>query len=730
MNLEQRLRENILRFGTKNLNENIKIKLLLESDPNEFDPNDSEIPGDVDPEDASVNDKLPVGQRIKQTAKKVGKVTKDVVVAASIVGLLSKVIRNRLFKRYMRKNGIPTKEELIAKDSDRVKSHPAYQQTIDLMYRDKRTMKSASRYNVEGAKQTAGLPVLYWYGVPALGGETNPQDELNSKNMIAIAKVRSQRMADEIGEYTDDATKQEFTSLVNNFINGLQELDNSGIYITASDLLNATEGNSGATPIHYFLNRLLYGSDPEYTFMRTADEIRSIEQANNTMQVTKKLKNFLSAIKLGVADSGISPKGEKLRDLEIEATSTLTLSDEDKLGILTMFQEESEAAGKPIIDATYWDIEAASIGIKTNKALETTTVKGKKGPVVVTYEFFTIPNDPNSDEAKTAFFGNNDDKTNLNPDSISSMNNLLNKLIAQANKSGQQVVSVQYCAGAKTSAVGTTFGMTAKAAASAGEDEKTEANINLANSRCANILKAINEQVLPTVKSQPNMGDDKVSYGTVTAAVGGEKGIFAYPNCGPGWYEYSASGTGHHKGTGYGPIFNNLYKILKENNPKVNGYALFPYYGIPRWFYICRNTPKAYERLSGYITSLKNSDPKKYGTLQVPSQQQIEAEYQSVYSPFRGTYAGFLIGTMVATSEQPKQEVDKALEVEIEKFGEFEAMIDWTNRFVKIATEIGDGIGKFFGNIGRLLKKIEFPDIPKGAVAFPSGVQHLCNAYD
>jgi hypothetical protein len=331
MNLEQRLRENILRFGTKNLNENIKTKLFLEQDPNEFDPEGEEVPGEIDPEnDPTVDDKLPVGQRIKQTAKKVGNVTKDVLVTASLVGLLSKVIRNRLFKRYMRKNGIPTKEELIAKDSDRVKSHPAYQQTIDLMYRDKRTMKSASRYNVEGAKQTAGLPVLYWYGVPALGGETNPQDELNSKNMIAIAKVRSQRMADEIGEYTDDATKQEFTSLVNNFINGLQEIDNSGIYITASDLLNATDtGKSGATPIHYFLNRLLYGSDPEYTFMRTAEDIRSIEQANDTVQVTKKLKNFLSAIKLGVADSGISPKGEKLRDLEINANSTLNLSDED-----------------------------------------------------------------------------------------------------------------------------------------------------------------------------------------------------------------------------------------------------------------------------------------------------------------------------------------------------------------------------------------------------------------
>ena len=191
------------------------------------------------------------------------------------------------------------------------------------------------------------------------------------------------------------------------------------------------------------------------------------------MTVTKKLKNLLSAIKLGVAESGISPKGEKLRDLDITATSTLTLSEDDKLAILTKFQEDSEQAGKPIIEATYWDIESTGVGIKTNKALETTTVKGQKGAVTVTYEFFTIPNDPKSEEARNAFFGNSDNETVVNQEGISKMNDLLNKLIAQANAAGQQVVSVQYCAGAKTSAVGTTFGMTSKQKASADDSDKT-----------------------------------------------------------------------------------------------------------------------------------------------------------------------------------------------------------------------------------------------------------------
>jgi len=108
MNLEQLLRENILRFGTKNLNENIKNKLLLEQDP------DSELPDPIEnPEDAELSyNKKSLGQRVKQTAKTVGNVAKKVVGTATLVAPLSKIIRNRLFKRYVTKNGIPTKEEL------------------------------------------------------------------------------------------------------------------------------------------------------------------------------------------------------------------------------------------------------------------------------------------------------------------------------------------------------------------------------------------------------------------------------------------------------------------------------------------------------------------------------------------------------------------------------------------------------------------------------------------
>jgi hypothetical protein len=679
MNLEQRLRENILRFGTKNLNENLKTKILLETDPDpDFDPN--EIPDEVSPNyDPDVeSDELTRGQQIKQKAKQVGKVAKDVLITASLVGLLAKVMRNRLYKRYIRKNGIPSKEELIAKDSDRVKSHPAYQQTIDLMYRDRRTMKAASRYNVWGEKQQKGLPILYWYGTPALGGEENPEDKSAMEGMLMRGTIRKTILANQIRALSDDATAEAYFSGVTEFLNGLKELYDGGIFITATDLLDATNQDK-YLPIYQFLSYLFYGADPNIE--KEFEEIYSPLTVATNMSVIKKLKNLNAAIKLGVADSGVTPKGKQLRDLDISSTTTMQLSDDDKLGILSFFQRESDSIGKPIIDATYWDIESSGIGIKTNKALETTTIKGEKGAVTVTYQYFTLPADPNGPDARNAFFGNNDDKTVVDQDGITKMNSLLNGLIAEAKQQGQRVVSVQYCAGAKTSAVGTKFGMTSKQKATATSDTKTQANVGLANERCKSIIKAINETVLPTVKQQPDMGDDKVTYGVVPASVGGANGVFAYPNCGPSWYWWDPVGENNKfKGRGYGPIFNNLYNLLKTNKPKVNGQDVFDVYGIPQMFYVCRNTPKAYQTMVGYLNALKNADETKYGNIQIPTQQQIEAEYESVFAPFRGTYAGFLIGTVVETTPSVKPEKETNLEAEIEKFGEFEAMIDWTTR--------------------------------------------------
>jgi len=407
------------------------------------------------------------------------------------------------------------------------------------------------------------------------------------------------------------------------------------------------------------------------------------------------------------------------------------LSDSDKLGILTYYQQQSEYYRKPIIDATFWDIEASSIGIKTNKAIETTTVKGETGPVQVTYQFFTLPADPNGPDARNAFFGNNDNESVVNSQGISTMTTLINDLVKEAKQQGQRVVAVQYCAGSKTSAVGTTYGMKSKKAATASEYDKTKANESLAAARCNSILDVINKQVLPTIKKQTDMGDDKVTYKTISVSVGGKAGVFAYPNCGPGWYDYDLVGQNDtHKGNGYGPLYTNLYQLLKTNKPKINGVDLFSFYYTPRAFYICRNQVEAHERLTNLLTALKKSDTKKYGSITIPTQQQIEAEYQNVFGPFRGSYAGFLIGTIVETVKEPKPEIDKTLEVEIQKFGEFEAAINWIPNIKKTWWKFGEWVTKTWKSAWKWTKKIEWPELEDIEDGIASSVENLCNAYD
>lgn len=674
MNFEQLIRENMLRFGTKNLNENLKNYLMLEQtgslDPDEI-PVD-ELPRDVNPDYATLS--YEKGQEFREKLKKVGATTKKVAITATIVAPLSKVIRDRLFKRYIRRKGIPTKEQLIAKDSNQVKSHPAYQQTVDLMYRDKRTLKAAS--TKQG--QQAGLPVLYWYGVPALGGEANPDDQRAMQVMLDRFERNKNILSDGI---TDQTTKTEFDSNTTILYDGLKELYDNGIYITADDLLEATSSTS--TQLNTVLSNLIYDSeiDPKDIFILTPQGL----------EVVRKFKNLVAAIKLGVADSGITPKGTKIQDLPLESTSTLTLNDDEKLEILTYYQRQSEYYRKPIINATFWDIEASSIGIKTNISLEKGNLKAG-GNTVITYQYFTIPADPRGPEGKTIFFGNDDNATVVNSDGITQMLDFINDIIAEAKSNGQQVVSVNYCAGSKTSTVGTTYGMSAKKAAAAGESEKTLANETLAAARCKSILNAINKSVLPTIQSQTDMGTDKVNYDKISTVTDPTivNGSFVHANAGPGWYEYDLIGSNDiFKGQGYGPLYTNLYQLLKTNKPRINGVDLFSYYSIPRYFYICRSQkdPEPLKRLTNLLTALKNSDPKKYSSITIPTQQQIEAEYQNVFGPFRGSFAGFMIGTVKSTST-PEPEQQPNLDAKIKKFGDFEATISWQSKLSRTGEKI------------------------------------------
>jgi hypothetical protein len=235
--------------------------------------------------------------------------------------------------------------------------------------------------------------------------------------------------------------------------------------------------------------------------------------------------------------------------------------------------------------------------------------------------------------------------------------------------------------------------MKAKKAATASEYDKTLANESLAAARCKSILEAINKSVLPTIQSQTDMGIDKVNYSKISIVTDPtiKDGAFVHANAGPGWYEYDLIGSSDtFKGSGYGPLYTNLYQLLKTNKPRINGVDLFSYYSIPRYFYICRSQkdPEPLKRLTNLLTALKNSDPKKYSSITIPTQQQIEAEYQNVFGPFRGSFAGFMIGTVKSTST-PEPEKQPNLDAKIKKYGNFEAFISWQSKLSRAGEEIG-----------------------------------------
>ena len=72
-------------------------------------------------------------------------------------------------KKFIKKNGLPTKEQLIAKESDVVKNTPGYDTVIYLMF-NKRTMDK--------------FTISYWNGLPALGGDGSPEDKQKMGQLI------------------------------------------------------------------------------------------------------------------------------------------------------------------------------------------------------------------------------------------------------------------------------------------------------------------------------------------------------------------------------------------------------------------------------------------------------------------------------------------------------------------------------------------------------------------
>jgi hypothetical protein len=168
-----------------------------------------------------------------------------------------------------------------------------------------------------------------------------------------------------------------------------------------------------------------------------------------------------------------------------------------------------------------------------------------------------------------------------------------------------------------------------------------------------------------------------------------------HPNVGPGWYSYDPAG---YK---YGP----LYETYRQKNKAAT----------PQVFYMGRMNQKMYD------------DVKAGGS--TATQQQIEAEYQQVYSQFRGTYAGYTIYSYKEQTTTPETETEP--EYEIRKAGSWYYELDY--RILTGADMIGNTKLWLTSRWKKTTKKIKKIDLSKLKLTMGGGtgtnMNGLCDAY-
>jgi hypothetical protein len=521
--------------------------------------------------------------------------------------------------------------------------------------------------------------IMYWYGTPALGGDANPEDQSNMSTLLAnLSKFNGIEFVS--GYEGDTPVKLELTG----FITALQRLYDQQIYLTVNDLLEIFPKEDNDT-LSAIFNVALTGQfeGTKYNLLdanlRTAFAkawtISNDNRSFNPMlsKDLQRLQNFSS--KLTIAASG-KPGTKKTGEIDSIATYEVAITDADKIGIITGVQSElaRDKQDNPkltINDYTSFLIAPNALEITSNVKKGTESVAGV-GEVEVTAVYYSFPDNPNDAAQANVIFGNNDNITTWN--NTQTFEAAFAKQVDAIVKSGNKIYRVEYNAGAKSSKVGTTkYGGTSTAA-------KTAGNVKLCQERANAItsgLGPIITKLLPDAAAQ------------ATAAN-------LHPNVGPGWYSYEPAGYQ------YGA----LYEAYRQKNKAAT----------PQVFYMGRSNEKMYADLqAGGATA---------------TQQQIEAEYQQVYSQFRGTYAGYTIYSYKLT-ETPAEPAAEP-EYEIRQAGSWYYELDYT---VLTGKDIIDSTGLWITSRWKQFKrKIKKIDLGKLKLTMGGGTGNtnmngLCDAY-
>ena len=561
--------------------------------------------------------------------------------------------RNAFQNRWAKKQGLPTPKQLMDQDkknSPSVVEHPAYKDTITLMYKKKIRNENA---------------ILSWfYGEGYAGGsETSEDRESSSKLLKNLNEIKN------FGLFKSDSGAFE------KFIAELQELFDKRIYIP-TEVFNETLGGEGE--LKNLLEVLKYQDverggkvpyialpapgnqiehvkiTPELMKKNKIGEIENYEvkgkkyyqvMYNNTYKdvfyKTDKGESLTSGDVKGISQT-ITPELEKvfsdlafeLKNLAAEggATVGIRFTDQEKLSVLNYVETSAGNAGYPILKATSFDLQTENVGIDKSGITEE-IINLKEGSFVGFVYQYPDKNDPEA--LKTAIF-NDDDKTEIPASGVANIQAAINDAMNSVKNAGYKVVGFERYAGASTSRVGTKHGSK--------DGTSNEANnVTLAKDRC----EKMNEQVDKLVPSgiEIKKGTDVIK-----------------ANQGPGWYGRPRPDA---------PLYNKwssslstLLDALDEardsqftnRNRTDSPFAPINFY-VYRLSYTYNNCPWTKNGLKNIIKTYEargknaSQDTKNVisaakealNTYVYPTKEQVQNEYETVYSQYRGSWITFII---------------------------------------------------------------------------------------
>lgn len=562
--------------------------------------------------------------------------------------------RNAIQNRWAKKQGLPTPKQLMENDqkkSPAVVNHPAYKDTITLMYRKKIRNENA---------------ILYWYyGEGFTGGKESPEDKQSAEKLINTFK-----QLESYGTYKSEGFK--------NFVKELQELYDQGIYVSVDVMTDTMPDYSGLSKLLKSQDKVAYvmnGSrweklTPE--FMGKYGIKGDIKGTGKNLYVVSWDGTQMS-VKYKEADLEISPEDAKaatgvdeemfnnlafeLKNLAAEGGVAVGLefTDQDKLSILDYVESEAQYAGKKILDATSFDLQTENVGVDKSGIIE--DLKTIKEGETVGFAF-QYPDKNDTDALKNSIY-NKDDGTEIPAEGVNRIKGAVQDAINTVTANGFKITQFARYAGATTSRVGTTYGSK--------DGVSNEANnVTLATARCEamnGVVDGIVDNLLP--------GVEVVTSENIVKA-----------NQGPGWYSIKGDKVN-------GPLYEKwsdslsiLLNALDEaqDSQFTNRYRTdspfapinFYVYRLNKTYSTCPWTKEGLKKIISYYKArgkfersmaVVDAAQKALLNYQYPTQQQVQDEYESVYSPYRGSWVSFGILGYKEVVTPPEQVKIKDIEV-------------------------------------------------------------------